>query len=248
MSIVKFLLDLLYPPRCPFCNSLLVGQDTGEKGSLLNGGNTITGWEGLLCRRCAGELPWLARSCPRCAHLLEGKEEVCGHCRGLKFVFDECAALGSYRGEIRQALHRFKYRGKKSLARPLGLLLSAKLSRMSWLSSVELLVPVPLSRQRLLKRGYNQAALLAAVVGKELNLPVKEVLERVKDTQSQTGLNRSQRKENLKGAFRCREELREGCHILLLDDVFTSGATAQEAARVLKMAGAGRISVAVLFR
>ena len=252
MSLVKFVLDLLYPPRCPFCNNLLAGQEVargkGFSAPQVNN-STVLGWEGLLCRRCAGELPWLTGSCcPRCAYPLQGDQEGCEHCRGLKFFFDECVALGSYRGEIRQALHRFKYQGKKTLARPMGLLLAAKLSHSGWFSSVDLLVPIPLSQQRLLQRGYNQAALLATVIGKELHKPVQEVLARVKDTQSQTGLHRRQRKENLEGAFSCREKLPGGCHVLLVDDVFTSGATAGEAACVLKMAGAGRVSVAVLAR
>jgi ComF family protein len=245
LSIVRFLLDLFYPPRCPFCNSLLTFDDTVVESS---GGNAAVGWEGLLCRRCAGELPWFQNRCPRCANLLGEKGKECGYCRRVEFAFEECTALGSYQGEIRQALHRFKYYGKRSLAGPLGLLLCSKLSRMHWIYSVELLVPVPLYRQRLLKRGYNQAALLAEVVGKKLDLPVREVLERVKDTQSQTGLNRRQRKGNLEGAFRCCREFRKGSHVLLIDDVFTSGATVQEAARVLKKAGAARVSVAVLAR
>lgn len=220
-------------------------RGNGRRGKIL-----VDGWEGLLCRRCAGGLPWLAGTacCPRCAFPFAGEKGVCSHCRGLGFVFDECVALGRYRGELRRALHRFKYHRKKLLARPLGLLLAAKLSRYDWLSSVGLLVPVPLYRQRLRDRGYNQAALLSAAVGKKLNIPVREVLERVKDTQSQTGLKRRQRRENLKSAFRCRGELCKGCHVLLLDDVFTSGATANEAARVLKAAGARRVSVAVLAR
>lgn len=251
MSIVKFLLDLLYPPRCPFCNVLLDERKGGREnpGIFEDDSIIVSGWEGQLCRRCAAELPWLAGAecCPRCAYLLteDGEQETCAHCRGLKFYFDECVALGYYLGEIRRVVHRLKYGGKRSLARPLGSLLAAKLSTVPWLSSVDLLVPVPLHRQRLIKRGYNQAALLSKAVGKKLQLPVKEILLRVKDTQSQTGLIRGQRKKNIEGAFRCREELREGCHLLLLDDVLTSGATAGEAARVLKAAGAGRISVAV---
>ena len=302
MSFLKSLLNLLYPPRCPFCNSLLGGRGGGDRsfeGTAPNkncndgddrdgcdgsndagdgdargerniggardsrrdarencggGGNSsdsgrilVAGWEGLLCRRCAAELPWLAGAeyCPRCARPLTREDGVCSYCRGFNPAFDRCVALGCYRGEIRRAVHRFKYGGKKSLARPLGLLLAAKLSKAPWLSSVDLLVPVPLHRERLLKRGYNQAALLTKVVGKKLHLPTKEILKRVRDTQSQTGLSRKQRRENIKGAFRCREELQKGGHILLLDDVLTSGATAKEAALVLKTAGAGRISVAV---
>jgi ComF family protein len=245
--LLRALLDLLYPPRCPFCNGLLKPYDAGKTNSpLVNG--TVSDLERLLCRRCATELPWMERSCPRCASPLGQGEEKCFHCRGGNLYFQDCCALACDREDIREALHRFKYRGRKSLAEPLGILLSRKIALEPWISSVEFLVPIPLSRQRLLQRGYNQVSLLASVVGRELRLPVKEVLERVKDTVSQTGLNRSQRAENLRCAFRCLQELPAGSHVLLVDDVLTSGATASEASRTLKEAGAGRISVAVLAR
>ena len=89
---------------------------------------------------------------------------------------------------------------------------------------------------------------MAGVIGKELQLPVLEALVRVRDTGSQTGFNRTQRKKNLHGAFDCSQELKRGSHILLIDDVLTSGATAHEASCVLKNGGAGRVSVAVLAR
>ena len=156
--------------------------------------------------------------------------------------------MGRYRGKARDALHRFKYQGKKYLAEPLGKLLSKKIAPEPWISSVDFIVPIPLSRQRLSERGYNQASLLAKVLSRELSLPMEEFLERVKNTSSQTGLNRRQRAENLSRAFSCCREIHGGSHILLVDDVFTSGATANEASKVLKESGAARVSVAVLAR
>lgn len=275
MSIVRFLLNLLYPPRCIFCGRLLGVDDTAAAAADCAGvanlalgetaaggavfdpdytaagaaaGNAAAGWEGFLCRPCADGLPWLQNRCPRCANLLGERETVCSYCYGVDYAFAECMALGSYQGELRRALHRFKYYGQRSLAGPLGLLLCSKLARLPQSAAVDFLVPVPLHRQRLLQRGYNQAALLAGVAGKKLGLPVREILVRVKETQSQTGLNRRQRKENLRGAFCCCGDFQPGSRLLLLDDVFTSGATVQEAARVLKKAGAGKVSVAVLAR
>lgn len=250
MSIVRFLLNLLYPPRCVFCDSLLDAESTGAAAGAAGGAinSAAEGWEELLCRQCAAELPWFQNSCPRCARLLKGKEADCSFCRGVGYAFEACTALGRYRGRLRKVVHRFKYYGQKSLAAPLGLLLGSRISRQLQPSAVQFLVPVPLHRQRLLQRGYNQAALLAGAVGKELALPVREPLKRVKETQSQTGLNKKQRRENLQGAFRCCRGFPAGSHLLLIDDVFTSGATAQEASRVLKKAGAGKVSVAVLAR
>lgn len=246
--IIKALLNLLYPPRCPFCGTLLSPHDSGDIRLSPAGGGSPSWVERLTCRRCAAELPWIKRSCPRCGTPLEEGESECRHCNIGVFSFQDCCALACYRGKIRETLHRFKYRGQKALAEPLGKLLAGKIAREPWSSSLEFLVPVPLSRQRLLQRGYNQASLLAGVLGRELGLPVKEILERVRETESQTGLNRSRRAENLYRAFRCCREVPAGSHVLLVDDVLTSGATAHEASRTLKEAGAGRISVAVVAR
>ncbi|HHT46181.1 MAG TPA: ComF family protein [Firmicutes bacterium] len=264
MSMLSFLLDILYPPRCPFCGSLL-RADSNEsflKEPTVTTGEDIAGSEDIysrrvifkkstkiICSRCAEELPWIVRGCARCGCPLEEGDYNCTYCSGgAYFSFDDCCALGLYRGEIRRAVHRLKYHGKMSLAVPLGKLLSLKLARMTWISSVECLVPVPLFGERQRWRGYNQASLLAGVIGKELQLPVLEALVRVRDTGSQTGFNRTQRKKNLHGAFDCSQELKRGSHILLIDDVLTSGATAHEASCVLKNGGAGRVSVAVLAR
>ncbi|NLJ56694.1 MAG: ComF family protein [Firmicutes bacterium] len=247
MSIVRALLNLFYPPRCIFCDSLL-DVENAAAGDAGRAGKAAAGWEELLCRRCAAGLPWFQSRCPRCAHLLEAKDAACSFCRGVKYAFEACTALGSYQGGLRKALHRFKYYGQKSLAGPLGTLLHSKISRQPRFSAVQFLVPVPLHRQRLAQRGYNQAALLAGAVGKKLGLPVREVLKRVKETQSQTGLNKKQRRENLQGAFRCCRAFPPGSRLLLIDDVLTSGATAQEASLILKKAGAGEVSVAVLAR
>lgn len=245
--IVRALLDLLYPPRCPFCHKLLVPDENTCIAAGVGGGE-IFGVEKQLCPDCAAALPWVGKSCPRCAFPLAEGENVCTHCRGSNFSFQECCALGRYQGKIRETLHHFKYHGKRALAEPLGKLLAKKVAREPWAAQLEFLVPVPLSRQRFLERGYNQASLLARVLGRELGLPVREILERTRATESQTGLNKHQRAQNLKQAFRCLQQIPQASHILLVDDVLTTGATAHEAARALQESGAGRVSVAVLAR
>jgi ComF family protein len=245
--VLKALLDLFYPPRCAFCNKLLAADEDSNLDLPAVSGDFL-GPERFLCLDCARELSWIAKSCPRCAFPLEKGESVCHHCHGSSFSFQDCCALARYQGKMKETLHRFKYHGRKSLAEPLAALLYKKIISQSWVSSVSFLVPVPLSRQRFLERGYNQASLLAAALAGKIGLPVKEMLERVRDTKSQTGLSRKRRAENLSGAFRCLQKIPERSHILLVDDVLTSGATAHEAAKTLKGSGAGRISVAVLSR
>lgn len=185
--------------------------------------------------------------CPRCARELLGK--VYCSCSKYAYAFDNCCAVGRYSGEVRKTMHSFKYQQKQWLAEPLGSLLSWKLSSLGWAGTVEAVVPIPLSPRRLDMRGYNQAALLARVVGRELGIPVLDILQRIKETESQTGLGREGRWGNLKGAFRRREgEEKSYGHLLLIDDILTTGATAHEAALVLKDGIAGRVSVAVFAR
>jgi ComF family protein len=264
MSLLKLLLDILYPPRCPFCGGLpgmvlnkpssrdTLSIDTGELYNFSADGcslqETFLAREKIICPRCAEELPWIEKGCSRCGRPLEEGVNNCSYCRGVHFYFDECCALSLYRGEVRKAIHLLKYHGKRALAVPLGKLLSLKLARMPWIPAVKCLVPVPLSQKRQELRGYNQSSLLANVIGKELHLPVAEVLVRVRDTGSQTGFNRIQRRDNLRGAFECSRALEQGSHVLLVDDVLTTGATADEASFSLKRGGAERVSVAVLAR
>ncbi len=264
MSLLKLLLDILYPPRCPFCGSLpgKVSNKSSLQAALSIETAGVNNFseddcslreiflerEQIICPRCAEELPWIEKACGRCGRPLEQGAGNCSYCRGAYLYFDDCCALSLYRGEVRRAVHLLKYHGKRPLAAPLGKLLSLKLARMPWISTVKCLVPVPLHPERLKLRGYNQSSLLAEVIGKELHLPVLEALVRVRDTGSQTGFNKIQRRNNLRGAFECSRALEQGSHVLLVDDVLTSGATADEASFSLKRGGAARVSVAVLAR
>ena len=246
-NLIQSVLDLFYPPRCLFCQ----GTPGGNTANALQPLKLVfEGLERVLCEDCARQIPWAVSSCPFCAYPGDPGQEAgpCAWCWDEHLAFDFCCALGSYSKEIRQSLYRLKYRGEKALAAPFGDLLAARLSAVPWIGEVDLMVPVPLCRRRLKERGYNQSSLLAARVSKNLALPLEQRLIRVKETQSQTALNKKQRKANLAGAFSCPRPLPSGCHVLLVDDVLTTGATAHQAASALKDAGAGRVSVAVLAR
>ena len=207
--------------------------------------------EGLLCSRCAAELPWLVHSCTRCARSLTVAGDECPFCREREVAFDYACALGSYNGALRKTLHRFKYGGEKALAVPLGRLLAARIADIPCFSKVNMLVPVPLSPKRQRIRGYNQAAMLAQSVSRELGIPTQELLQRTRDTESQTGLDRHARWENINGAFKVHEKRGtnlEERNLLLIDDILTSGATAHAASLALKAAGAAQVSLAVIAR
>ncbi len=257
---IQGLLDLLYPPRCLLCQ----GTPGGDPAAALRPlGLEVAGLARILCEGCARRAPWLISCCPTCAYPAEHGpvpaaarapgspatgREACAWCAGKTFAFAACCALGAYSGELRRCIYRFKYRGEKALAVPLGDLLAARLARMPWIREINRIVPVPLCRQRLGARGYNQSLLLAARLSQHLAIPLGEELERVRETRSQIALNRRQRKENLAGAFSCPAVLPAHSHVLLVDDVLTTGATAHEGARALRQAGAASVRVAVVAR
>ncbi|HKW92169.1 MAG TPA: ComF family protein [Methylomirabilota bacterium] len=151
---------------------------------------------------------------------------------------------------MREALHAFKFGGRRALAGPLGDLLVEVAARGLPQGLPDLLVPVPLHPRRQRERGFNQASLLAHRVGRALGCPVRDdVLARAVATQSQASLDASARKANVRGAFRLRrpEEV-AGRHVLVVDDVITTGATLTECVHRLEEAGAGPIGVLTVAR
>ncbi|GAB6159313.1 ComF family protein [Desulfotomaculum varum] len=225
------LLNLLFPrrPGCPLC---------GRAGPA------------ELCPACRQLLAdWAAKpKCRVCGRPLTPPEQqanLCGRCRRRLPPFELARAAGPYEGGWRQAIHLLKYRGRKSLAPLLGQMMADSLPAHSPLRLAHLVLAVPIARGRLRERGFNQAELLAAAVARSLNLPVANgVLAKIFDTPSQTGLNRQQRQQNLQGAFRVTAPAQiAGRHILLVDDVFTTGATAAAVAGLLKQHGAAKVYV-----
>ncbi len=149
--------------------------------------------------------------------------------------------------ELRGAMHRLKYRGQTALAVPLGKEMAAY-----WLGDplpVDVIVPVPLHASRLRERGHNQASLLAREMARAARMHVDEhILVRTRATVSQVGLNASERKDNVDGAFRCCDGGLAGMHVLLIDDVCTTGATMDAAAKALVNGGVARVQGLTLAR
>lgn len=189
------------------------------------------------CAACGWAAPagtvWAFGFCTACRLLLEPVPE------GLGPPAPE-AALFVYGGPMAEALRRFKYAGRYELARPLGALLQE--CAWAYAGLVERVVPLPLHPERLRARGYNQAALLAAPLARELRVPCDVgVLQRVRPTAVQAGLTGAAREANVAGAFRARRRLRPGVRVLLVDDVRTSGATLRQGAAALRKAGAKEV-------
>lgn len=218
-------LDWLLPPRCGGCGRL-------------------GGW---LCRRCLGAIRRLeAPLCPRCGRELPFARASCTCDRWLRHL-SRLRAAAAYEGPLVPAVHRFKYRAWRSLARPLSGLLAAGLAVEGVPAAAVVAVPLHAARQR--ARGYNQSELLAGELRRSLRLrPPAGRLLRTRNTRSQVGLDRVRRRENVAGAFRWSGPAGAGEPVLLVDDVVTTGATLEACAAALAAAGFGRVSGVTLAR
>jgi ComF family protein len=177
-------------------------------------------------------------------------EGGCTTCRGLRFSFERVHRLGPYQGKLREVILRLKHAPGEGLAEVLGDLWAEHAEAHLRALAAEVVVAVPLHWWRRLTRGYNQSEALARALAFRLNLPHQSPwLRRIRATPQQTQQNPAGRKTNVQGAFRCRRPNRlAGKTVLLVDDVLTTGSTADEAARALNAAGAARVVVAVLAR
>jgi len=193
--------------------------------------------EGLLCRPCDADLPRLGPElCPRCA-LAAPAGAVCGRCLTQPPAYDATTAALAYRFPADALVQALKFRGELALAPFLGNLLSECVSN----TDVDCVVPVPLSRERLRSRGYNQALEIARHVARPARVELApELCERTRDTPAQTDLPPAARATNVRAAFHC-PRLLAGARVAVLDDVMTTGATLQEIAATLKRAGAARV-------
>lgn len=170
----------------------------------------------------------------------------CGLCRAGLNQFDSAYAYSSYDGAMRELIHLFKYDRVRPLATVLGGFLSAALPREE---RFDMLVPMPLHWVRRWRRGFNQSYLLARDLARRTGIPVANALRRRRSTASQASLSRAARRRNVRGAFELRRGVdARGLRVLLLDDVLTTGATANACAAVLKRAGASSVAVLTLAR
>ncbi len=173
----------------------------------------------------------------------DGRCELCR--RGLR-AFDAAYSFGSYEGVLRELIHLFKYARIRPLAGPLGEFLAGAIPRDQTFDAV---VPVPLHWRRRWQRGFNQSALLARAIAKRYGIPLRAALGRTRATPTQAGLTNARRRSNVSGAFRVVGKAQvANRRILLVDDVMTTGATANACAAALKRAGARYVALLTLAR
>lgn len=228
MQMLRRIVDFALPPRCPACGAVVPG-------------------DGAFCAGCWQQLEFLGEPCcARCAlpfPYAQGEGALCGGCLEEAPYYDRLRAAVAY-GEIARGVAlKLKYGGRPGVARQLAGLMQRHLEA----GDDPLLVPVPLHRWRIWRRGYNQAALIAEALAQRDGIDVDLfALERTKATPVLKGLGRAARLRAVRGAFRMApgaEARIAGRNVALIDDVYTTGATANACAGVLRRAGAARIEV-----
>jgi ComF family protein len=236
------LFSLLFPSDCRICRSPLTTITTLPVCEPCLG--QIVPLDGVLCRVCGEKL---------FSSVASGDDgALCGMCRRAEPRFRRAVAYGAYEGALRDLIHLFKYKGTKPAGRLLGSLLNQAVAAMALPASL-VVVPVPLWSGKRSARGFNQAEAIARTfmsfqTSSSIQLNTT-ILVRTRETASQTGLTRHQRRANVRGAFAVlKPEKVKGRSILIVDDVMTTGTTAGECARVLRRAGAKQVFVATVAR
>lgn len=227
-AALRQIVDFALPPRCPACGEIVAEPHR-------------------FCLACWSELVFLGDPCcARCGLPFAygaGEEAECGRCLADPPRFDRLRAAVAYGEVARKVALKLKYSGRPAVAGTLARFMARHLEA----GEQALLVPVPLHRWRIWSRGYNQAALIASALSAQCGIAAAlDALRRVRATPVLRGLGRRERAEAVRGAFRATAEgkaLLRGRRAILIDDVFTSGATANACAKALKRAGAARVEV-----
>ena len=235
--MLRAFLDIIFPPRCHNCKSFIA--DAGEIHLCTPCLETSTIIRSPLCELC-GE-PFLTAG---------GSDHLCGGCLSEPPRFTAARAAALFAGPIRELIHSFKYSRRTQLCRPLGLLTARELAPFAAAVAADLVIPVPLHIKRLRQRGFNQAVLLGEILAREWRVPLSHRnLRRLRWTEPQINLAAAQRAANVRGAFAVTDPaVLRGKRIILVDDVYTTGSTVAECARVLFKADAEAVIVVTVAR
>ena len=240
MSLIEALndvSDVIFPPQCLGCAEILHPHSRQ-----------------FFCPDCNEKIKFITGNlCPVCGTTFSdspAKSHLCGNCLENKTYFSCARAVVSYETIILHAIHQFKYGSNISI----GALLASFMADFSFpdvdFTDYSLIVPVPLHIKRLRQRGFNQSLILAQALAKKWQIPINfSLLKRHKFTLTQTGLNKAERNKNIKGAFEVSSKKNiAGKNVILIDDVYTTGATINECAKILTKAGAKKVTVLTLAR
>lgn len=235
-SVVNGLADVVFPPQCIACGTILRARKSS------------------FCPACFSQIAFIRSPlCSRCGQPFSepGEDDhICGACLLAAPAFSVARALGQYERVLMDVIHRFKYGGKTSLGERLGEFMADYTYPSLAIADYSLIMPVPLHPQRLRQRGFNQAMILAREISRRFFLkPDFLSLQRIVSKVPQVGLGKEMREKNIRGAFQVADAGRiEGEKIILVDDVYTTGSTVKECARILMQNKAEEVAVLTLAR
>jgi competence protein ComFC len=235
LNVLGGIASLFYPPACTICSANVASRE-------------------YLCHDCEATITRIVPPfCARCSEPFEGAITgpfTCANCAHRKIYFDAAVSAYRSRGIVRRVILAFKYGRQAHLRHLVARWLFAAVDDDRLRERrFDVIIPVPLHPARERERGFNQATLLAELLRSNMSIQMKPMLERTRYTTTQTAFDRAERMENLHGAFRLRKsaDVRK-LHVLLIDDVLTTGSTLSECARVLKKAGAISVHAATAAR
>ena len=256
MQLRSILKNALFPLKCRMCdhffhlsdNHRRVPEGTSEPEDIGDIFSSLMAQH--LCPVCARQF-MAAESpiCMRCGLIFksrQGEDHLCGECLQSEKLYGKARAAGVHDQALMSIMHAYKYGGKVQLAGPLSKLLTAVFEHHWQPDAIDLVLPIPLHPTRFRERGFNQAYLLVRSWG---DIVARDILQRKRPTSPQTGLGRKERLRNVRGAFAVRDPLSvKNKRILLVDDVYTTGATVKECARMLKKCNAAQVDILTVGR
>ena len=228
---IESFLNLFFPSRCVLCDRVVKGKKS-------------------VCSECYEKLTFLSdeRTCKKCSHPISEGAVLCDACLVHQHYFTANFAAAVYKKEVREAIIKYKFYKRPDLHRGLAGLILMRLAKFDLLPKFDAVIGVPLSEKRLEERGYEQAVLLAKVVAEELRVKLlRKCIKKIKDAPAQSKLSYAKRQQNLRGAFEIVNHKKvKGKVILLIDDIYTTGATVDEISKILLEAGAKEVYVATV--
>jgi len=226
LPVLTGVLHVIYPKRCPICDRIV--------------STSFFSSEYPVCDNCKKEIEYVREpACKKCGKpLTDWRREFCPDCMRHAHLFQQGKALWVHKGEIKKSIYRLKYKNRREYARTYGQEIVKQYEHWIRQRGIQAIIPIPLHAARKRQRGYNQAELIAKEIGRQMNIPVyTQVLKRSLHTKPQKNLDDKERKNNLKKAFKIAENDVKLRHVLLVDDIYTTGSTMDGATGALQRAG-----------
>lgn len=224
-GIKEVLLSVLFPKSCPVCDGII-------------------SYDQIICEKCVPKIHFIEGArCKKCSKQLVDKEvEYCSDCGKSNHIYKSGIAAFLYDDVVSKSIYRFKYHNRRTYAEFYGSYIAKRYGGQIKAWDADVIIPVPIHQRKMIKRGYNQAELIARELAKNIGIPVdNNLLIRVVNTKPQKEMTKAERKKNLEKAFKIATNVVEYNKVILVDDIYTTGSTIDECARILRGSGVSQV-------